>query len=163
MAESKAVIWQGPTEILKQIESIREKCENPGVVFYSASSFNKISSALSDSLKNATNKHFAFPPTMPWLDNKAPEAPELKAEKKADALQLEWTNVGKKQDNITYAVYRFNKDETINLNKSEHIISVQKGNKFIDKTASSKKNEVYVVTALDRLWNESEASNQISE
>jgi hypothetical protein len=100
---------------------------------------------------------------MPWLDNKAPDAPELKAEKKADALQLEWSTVGKKQDNITYAVYRFNKDETINLDKSEHIISVQKGNKFIAKKSSPKKNEVYVVTALDRLWNESEASNMVND
>jgi uncharacterized lipoprotein YddW (UPF0748 family) len=163
MAESKALIWQGPTEILKQIEAIRTKCENPGVVFYSASSFNKISSALSDSLKNATNKHVAFPPTMPWLDNKAPDAPELKAEKKVDFLQLEWSTVGKKQDNITYAVYRFQKNETIDLDKSEHIISVQKGNKFMDKTASTKKNEVYVVTALDRLWNESKASNVVND
>jgi uncharacterized lipoprotein YddW (UPF0748 family) len=163
MAESKALIWQGPTEILKQINAIREKCENPGVVFYSASSFNKIGSALSDSLKQSTNKSFAFPPTMPWLDNKLPDAPELKAEKKADAMHLEWTSVGKKQDNITYAVYRFYKDEAINLDKSEHIIAVQKGTKFIDKNLQPKKNEVYIVTALDRLWNESKASNTVGE
>lgn len=163
MAESKAAVWQGPTEILKQIEDIREKCENPGVVFYSASSFNKISSALTDSLKTSANKHFAFPPTMPWLDHKAPDAPELKGEMKNGQIHLEWTVVGKKQDNITYAVYRFNKDEAIDLDKSGHIIAVQKDNKFIDRTASSKKNEVYVVTALDRLWNESEASNAVGE
>lgn len=163
MAESKAAIWQGPKEILKQIEEIREKCEHPGVVFYSASSFNKISSALTDSLKSATNKHFAFPTTMPWLDNKSPDAPELKGEMKNGQMQLEWTIVGKKQDNITYAVYRFNKEEAIDLDKSEHIIAVQKDNRFIDKTASPKKNEVYVVSALDRLWNESKASNVVGE
>lgn len=163
MAESKAAIWQGPKEILKQIEEIREKCEHPGVVFYSASSFDKISNALSDSLKSSTNKHFAFPPTMPWLDHKAPDVPELKGELKNGQMHLEWIVVGKKQDNITYAVYRFNKEEAIDLDKSEHIIAVQKDNKFIDKTASPKKNEVYVVTALDRLWNESKASNQFSE
>lgn len=163
MAESKAAIWQGPTEILKQIEDIRAKSENPGVVFYSASSFNKISSALTDSLKSATNKHFAFPPTMPWLDHKSPDAPELKGEMKNGQMHLEWTVVGKKQDNITYAVYRFNKEEAIDLDKSEHIIAVQKDNKFIDKTASAKKTEVYVVTALDRLWNESKASNAVGE
>lgn len=163
MAESKAAIWQGPKEILKQIEAIREKCEHPGVVFYSASSFNKISSALTDSLNRSVNKHFAFPPTMPWLDNKSPDAPELKGEMKNGQMHLEWTVVGKKQDNITYSVYRFNKEEAIDLDKSEHIIAVQKDNKFLDKTASAKKNEVYVVTALDRLWNESKASNVVGE
>lgn len=163
MAESKAAIWQGPTEILKQIEAIRNKCENPGVVFYSASSFNKIGSALSDSLKQLTNKYFAFPPTMPWLDNSAPPAPDLKGEMTKEGMQLEWTKVGKMQDNISYAVYRFLKEETIDLEKSNHIIAVQKGNKFLFKNASHKKNELFVVTALDRLWNESKASNIVVE
>ncbi len=163
MAESKAVIWQGASEILKQIEEIREKSENPGIVFYSASSFDKIGPALSDSLKHSSNKYFAFPPTMPWLDNKAPEAPELKGNLKSDGMYLEWESVSKSQDNITYAVYRFGKNETIDLEKSQHIIAVQKGNRYIDRTASSKKSEVYVVTALDRLWNESKGSNQLSQ
>jgi hypothetical protein len=163
MAESKAVIWQGATEILKQIEEIREKSENPGIVFYSASSFSKIGPALTDSLKHSSNKYFAFPPTMPWLDNKAPEAPELKGERKNGTMHLEWTIIGKKQDNVTYAVYRFGKNQSIDLDKSEHIIAVVKGNSYVDKDVFQNGKDVYVVTALDRLWNESDASNVIAE
>ncbi|MCC6186314.1 MAG: family 10 glycosylhydrolase [Chitinophagaceae bacterium] len=162
MAEFKAVVWQGAGEILKQIEAIRSKCVHPGVVFYSASSFNKISSALSDSLKQNTNKHFAFPPQMPWLDNKAPEAPELSATASKEGLQLSWTTVGNRTDNITYAVYRFDKDQNIDLDDSKHIIAVQKGNKYLAKNTAAN-DAVYVVTALDRLWNESKASNTVEQ
>lgn len=163
MAESKAVIWQGTKEILSQIEDIREKSEHPGVVFYSASSFNKISSALSDSLKYATNRNFAFPPVMEWLDNKAPEAPVLKGNLSKEGMKLEWESVGKTKDNITYAVYRFKYNEPIDLNKSNHIIAVQKATSFTDKNSSKERKEIYVITALDRLWNESAASNTVTE
>lgn len=164
MAESKAVIWQGPTEILNQIADIREKSENPGVVFYSASSFDKIGPALKDSLKLSTNRHIALPPTMPWLDNNAPSAPKLTGKLQADGMHLEWvmTQVENHPD-YRFAIYKFNENEKIDLDKSEHIIALQKGNSFVDKNANPKSKDIYVVTALDRLWNESKASNKSTE
>lgn len=159
MAESKAAIWQGPGEILRQIADIREKSQNPGVVFYSASSFDKISPALKDSLSRATNLHYALPPTMPWLDQKAPEAPVLKS---GSGKKIIWEPVGSTaQDRITYAVYRFRQGENIDLESPEHLISLQSKTEFSDPEAHGHENYTYVVTALDRLWNESKASNPI--
>lgn len=165
MAESKAPIWQGPKEILSQIEEIRAKSENPGVVFYSASSFNKIGAALADSLKFSTNRNFAFPPTMPWLDNSAPSAPKLAGERKREGMHLEWQMVQApaKDKNMRYAVYRFRKNETIDLDNSARIIAVQNEHKYVDRDATDKKEYIYVVTALDRLWNESPASNEVTD
>lgn len=159
MAESKAAVWQGPREILSQIEEIRTKSENPGIVFYSASSFDKISKSLSDSLKFHTNRNFAFPPLMPWLDSTAPASPVVKATNVKGGIQLEWEPVTSGKELITYAVYHFSSRESIDLNKSEHIVSVQRGLTFTDKESTGK--GVYVVTALDRLWNESRPSNII--
>jgi uncharacterized lipoprotein YddW (UPF0748 family) len=163
MAESKAQIWQGPTEILQQIEDIRNKCEHPGVVFYSASSFDKISSALKDSLKLSANKNIAFPPAMPWLDKLAPNAPELEGEWKADGMHLAWDIKNVKNERITYAIYRFEHNESIDLDKTKNIIALKKETNFVDKTATNKGSHVYVVTALDRLWNESKASNVVGK
>lgn len=162
MAESKAPVWQGTHEILSQIAEIREKSENPGVVFYSASSFNKISSALSDSLKFSTNRNIAFPPSMPWLDDAAPPAPKLSGEEKSDGMHLNW-QIATQEKNLRYAVYRFHKNESVDLNKTSRIISLIHDKYFVDKTATSKNDFIYVVTALDRLWNESEASNVIGD
>ncbi|MGC4079394.1 MAG: family 10 glycosylhydrolase [Rubrivivax sp.] len=161
MAESKAAIWQGPHEILRQIRDIREASHNPGVVFYSTSSFDKISTALRDSLSYAANKFYAFPPQMPWLDKKAPEAPFVKI-MEAAYPKLQWDAIdASKGDRISYAVYRFGPNEHVDLNANEHIISVQNTTGFSDKEAKATDRYTYVVTALDRLWNESKASNQV--
>lgn len=162
MAESKAPIWQGPSEILRQIDAIRGKCVNPGVVFYSTSSFKKIPTALSDSLKLSVNRRIALPPTMPWLDDKAPEAPELKLQKKQQHWHLEWNEVSDRKGPVRYAIYRFEEGTEIDLEKSEHLIALAEGNSFVDKTVQSNKKYQYCITALDRLWNESKASNVCS-
>lgn len=159
MAESKAIVWQGATEILKQINDIREADgAKSGFVFYSASSFNKINNALTDSLKRNTNKHIALPPTMPWLDNTAPDAPEVITTNTAKGVKLNWKSVAKETTKITYAIYRFDENEKIDLNNSENLIALQKETNFEDYSKGKK--YVYIVTALDRLWNESKASNK---
>ena len=55
-----------------------------------------------------------------------------------------------------YVVYRFEEEETINLNLSSNIISIQKETELIDSTGSALKCYQYAVTAVDRLHNESE-------
>ena len=159
MAEAKSGVWLSPNELLWQIRDIRTKAENPGVVFYSASSFDKIGPAVRDSLKQVYNRHPAFPPQMPWIDSTAPAAPQLKVIPSAEGTLLEWEHHHGSKERIVYAVYRFSGNERVNLEHSEHIISVQQEDRFMDKDANKYKNPVYVVTALDRLWNESRGSN----
>jgi len=60
---------------------------------------------------------------------------------------------------LYYAVYRFVNNEPIQLNSTKNLISLQRGTEFIDESAGKFAKCTYVVTALDRLWNESEASN----
>jgi len=65
------------------------------------------------------------------------------------------------KETLKYLVYRFGADEKINLGNADKIIALTSSKKFMD--AEGGKNDYrYVVTALDRLWNESEQSNIVS-
>lgn len=161
MAESKLPIWQGPQEILNQIKDIRNTTKNSGFVFYSTSSFNKINSRLEDSLKQVTCKKIAFPPTMPWLEYNPPTAPQLNINTAKSILN--WSKIESKIGTITYAIYRFDKDEKVNLELTEKIVSLQKTTTYSYKENTIGKNYQYCVTAFDRLWNESVASNVVHD
>lgn len=156
--------WVSPNEILWQIKDIRTQTAQPGYSFYSASNFDKIHLALSDSLMKKYANTIAFPPIMKWMDTTVPIAPVLKATKANGGNQLHWnmpTGNGKKTV-VRYAVYRFKSDEPVRLSNSSKIISVQQSNEYIDATAGKHTSYTYVVTALDRLWNESKPSNSIT-
>ena len=57
-----------------------------------------------------------------------------------------------------YVIYRFQKDEAINTNDPSHILRILYGTEtsFTDLTGKPEQEYIYVVTALDRLKNESE-------
>jgi len=59
-------------------------------------------------------------------------------------------------------VYRFEENEQINLENPARILQIVRNEGILsctDKTYNQEKNYVYVVTALDRLQNESVMSN----
>jgi hypothetical protein len=60
-------------------------------------------------------------------------------------------------------LYRFEEFEEINLENPKKIVSIIRNvgiYKFSDRNASKRKSYYYVITALDRLHNESGPSNQ---
>jgi len=159
MAEGKGGAWAGTGELLSQIRDIRTEAKHPGIVFYSASSFDKIGPAIKDSLVMNYNRYPAFPLAMPWIDSTAPAAPVLKITPSVNGTLLKWEHEHGSKERITYAVYRFSGSEKPNLDHSNRIISIQQENSYLDRDANKYKDAVYVVTALDRLWNESKGSN----
>lgn len=160
MVGASAGIWAGTKELLSQITDIRNLAANPGVSFYSTASFDKVGPAIKDSLSNRYNKSIAFPPLMPWLDSLAPAAPVLKAIPSSQGTLLQWTCTSHDKEKVRYAVYRFTNNETVDLSKSGNIISLQTEREFMDASSNNYKHCVYIVTALDRLWNESAPSNE---
>jgi fibronectin type 3 domain-containing protein len=98
---------------------------------------------------------------MPWIDSIPPAAPELilQADKKLNILK--WQVSNPKNEPLTYVVYRFHNHEPINIEKTEHIVSVQQETTFTDMSSTPNKAYTYVVTAMDRLWNESALSNTV--
>lgn len=154
--------YYGPNEILKQITAGRQINAN-GFIMYSMSSFNKINNSLYDSLKHEYFADIAFPPAHIVPGYLPPTAPHATHSQSGQNITLKWTNLRHEKSvpgKTKYAIYKFLIDEQIDIQKSEKIIALTGLNQFVDKSAS--KGYKYVITALDRSWNESEPSNIIT-
>ena len=101
-------------------------------------------------------------PPMPWKGGRAPHNPtQGRLEPVSNGIKLSW--VDKDVNTTYYAIYRMNKGSKIDINSDESatklIATVRKSDKdiqeFIDRESSSPNKVAYVVTALDRLHNES--------
>lgn len=161
MWESPTAAWKSGEELFWQIRDIRLVCTNSGCCYYSASSFNKIKDHVVDSLTNMYNRYPALPPVMKWIDSVAPASPALKITQSGKGNLLEWQHNNTKKEPIKYIVYRFEEGEPVAIERPEKMVAIQKGTSFNDNTALHNKNYTYVVTALDRLWNESKPSNGV--
>lgn len=103
----------------------------------------------------------ALQPLMPFIDDKAPKKPrKLKPVWTEDGLVLFWTapkGKGWKDEAHKYVVYRFAKGENVNTNSENHIVAIT-SDTFLKLPYNDGKNKyTYVVTALDRMSNESKA------
>jgi hypothetical protein len=98
---------------------------------------------------------------MPWLDSVAPAAPVVKMTSTAEATQLTWQVANPKKEPLRYVVYRFGANEKHDLERNDRIVSIQQGTEYTDKEAKKHAHSTYIITALDRMWNESKASNGV--
>lgn len=152
--------WGGTQEIMSQINEIRGHCGNSGYALYSASNLDKIKAPIYDSLKVA-GRYPALLPAMPWLDSLPPAAPQLIQVVNSQGKSLKWQIMNPSNETLRYVVYRFSPGEPQNLDRSDRIMILTQSGEWQDPKPM-KGGNVYVVTALDRLWNESKASNALS-
>jgi hypothetical protein len=99
---------------------------------------------------------------MPWIDSIPPAAPVVKAATNGNGVTLKWTVSNPSNELMRFAVYRFAHNEPVDLGRSDRIVSIQQGKEFTDSDYKKVKQPQYVVTALDRLWNESTPSNRVT-
>ncbi|MBO4443335.1 MAG: family 10 glycosylhydrolase [Bacteroidaceae bacterium] len=108
------------------------------------------------------NQTLALQPLMPWLDKKAPGAVKnLVFLKTDDGPVLFWEAPFFKDElnrPVRYVVYRFRKGEKVNLENPQHIVGLTTNTYFSLQPEQGKTNYVFLVTALDRLQNESAAA-----
>ncbi len=101
----------------------------------------------------------ALQPLYPFIDDKAPGAPRgLKAMWMPDGYYLFWTAPkGKGEMDVArnYVVYRFAKGERIDLYDPSHIVAITPATLLKLPYKARHEEYTYVVTALDRLQNES--------
>ena len=101
----------------------------------------------------------ALPPLMPFLDDKSPKAAKkVKARWSAEGYHLTWKKPSGRKwgDQVNrYVVYRFEKGERIDLNNAEKIVAVTYDTRYKLPYNGGHKGYTYVVTALDRVGNES--------
>jgi hypothetical protein len=100
----------------------------------------------------------ALQPLMPFIDKKAPAKPShVQASKYGqNGTMLGWgaPKAKNEMDRVRqFVVYRFEKGEKIDLEKAENILTITDG--FSYAVPSAPRGTTLVVTALDRLHNES--------
>ncbi|WP_321335379.1 family 10 glycosylhydrolase [uncultured Bacteroides sp.] len=112
-----------------------------------------------DALVQEYNKYPALVPVFDFMDNKAPDkVKKVKAVWTKDGYMLFWTAPKAKTEMdraIQYVVYRFDKKEKVNINDPSHIVSIVEDNFYKMPYEKGNTKYRYVVTALDRLHNES--------
>ncbi len=101
----------------------------------------------------------ALQPLCPFIDDKAPGKPKkAKAVWMPNGYYLFWTapkGQGEMDRARNYAIYRFRSGEKVNLLTAEHLVAVTPQTFYKLPYNGGKDKYVYVVTALDRLQNES--------
>ena len=129
-------------------------------LWYSAAVVRNVGN-IANALQNTYQRRPALQPLMPFIDNKAPKKPrKVKAFWMPDGYYLFWT--APKAKNVMdeahfYAIYRFKKGEKVNLSDAEHLIMVTPSTMVKLPYENGKEKYTYVVTALDRVQNESKA------
>ena len=116
------------------------------------------------SLRNNYWRTPALQPLMPHIDKKAPKAPrKLKVVRMDDGAQvLFWTapkGNGWKDAAVKYVVYRFDNGESIDIDNPSKIVKVT-SDCLYTIPANLQGRYTYVVTALDRMQNESKIAKK---
>ena len=167
MNQRMEAAWRDPNQLLDQVRYMRENNRVQGSVFFSSRSFSTVARATADSLRNDLYKYPALPPQMPWLDEIVPNIPQgLSAEAAGLGVQLKWSAPLKAADGETasgYVIYRFDEGEKISVVNPKNIIKISFNDtpSFLDTNIIKGKRYTYLVTALDRLKNESDASGPV--
>lgn len=153
--------WVSTQGIEKQIQLTRNTENICGSGFYSCNSLLKNKLAINDVFHNKCYKNFALLPLMPWLKFMPPPPPELKLTKDPNGSTfLEWFGKSTNSSAAYYVIYRFRREEKIDISGSEHILEIVSDTQYRDKYPANSGYK-YVVTALDRLHNESRPSNVV--
>lgn len=115
-------------------------------------------------LEKDYHRYPALIPTSPFMDDKAPgKVRKLKQMWSFQGPVLAWEAPKAKTEMdvaIQYVVYRFAKGEKVNLNDPSKIVAVTRENFILLPYNEGKVKYQYVVTALDRLHNESKAAKK---
>ena len=114
-----------------------------------------------DALIVEYHKYPALPPVFDFIDNEAPaKVRKMKPVWTEDGYILFWTAPKYKEEMnraVQYVVYRFNDKEKVNIDDPSHIVAITRDNFYKLPYEDGKTKYRYVVTALDRLHNESKS------
>ena len=150
----------GTEELVKQVNISRQNGKVNGNIYFRAKAFISNHQNFQKTISESIYKYPSLVPAMKWIDSIPPSKPiKLKAKIENKRMHLSWKSpkYNSADDSAAYyVVYRFDENETISTTFSNKILSIQKNNEFIDTSATLNKHYKYVVTAVDRLHNESE-------
>jgi len=155
------------SEIPNQIRLDRANPKVQGSIFFRAKTFNENYKGVTDSIRNDLYRNIAILPTMNWKDVVPPNPVQnLRFEKLENGQAgLTWDLPQTASDGdsaFRYVVYRFEKSDVnlSDLENSDNIYNVEGSRKSIPGESSNPSApSFFVVTALDRNYNESTMSS----
>lgn len=152
--------WKDPNQLVKQIQMIRQIPQIGGSAFYSSIHFKRDLFGFTESLQNITYKHPALVPSMPWIDNKAPQSPRRFRKR---GHKLKWKtdqSINEMDKTVGNMVYMNLVGTKFDANNPEHFFAITQGESIVFKPNERKLRKKYEVriSALDRLHNESQVS-----
>ena len=160
--------YKVPTELPNEMRHLRNNPRIEGSVFFSSNSLTNNFGGFADSLRTNFYKNPALPPQMLWLDSIPPNAPRnLLVKPNGPGVAINWDvplEALDKEPVYGYVIYRFEGTEKIDITDPAHILHIAYSDKtyFQDNTVQKGKTYLYVVTALDRLKNESDRTPTIA-
>lgn len=162
----RIVNWANPSEMPNQIRLDRSNPKVQGGVFFRAKNFGENPKGVTDTLRNDLYRYIALNPIMNWKDIIAPNPPQnLRFERLANGQGgLLWDIPQTASDGDSakrYVVYRFDYSniQPADLENSANILNVEGSRQSIPGEPPSPTGPFYfVVTSLDRNYNESEMS-----
>ena len=168
-AAQNAAFATDNNQIPNQVRLNRQNTNIKGQIFYNTTSLRNNKLGFRDSLQLNFYVKPALQPTMSWKDNVAPlPATSLNAVASGlNAITLNWTkpaSVSNELDNVKrFAIYR-STTTTVDISNANNLLAITWNDTtaYTDLTAVQGSNYYYVVTALDRLQNESSISNTAS-
>jgi uncharacterized lipoprotein YddW (UPF0748 family) len=101
--------WKNPRELPAQIQLLRQNAQVQGSVYFSSKSFATNPNGWNDSLRNNYYRYPALLPSMPWISDRAPLAPQVAiTTRKAETIRFTVKPAKENRTPIKYfVVYRF--------------------------------------------------------
>lgn len=166
--ERKTLAFKNPGQLPSQINLIRNNPRVQGSVYFSSSSLTNNPLGITDSLRDNYYRYPALPPVMLWRDSIAPNPPQNVTARPGlkGGVAVRWQAPGLAKDEepvYGYVIYRFD-NEKINIDDPKNILKIEYNANpgYDDNTVQKGKTYFYVVTALDRMKNESDRSPTIA-
>lgn len=128
------------------------------VLWYAKAAVDNVGNYSTWLRKNAW-KYPALQPSMPFIDKKAPKkVRKVKPVWTEDGYVLFWTapkGKGWKNEAVKYVVYCFKKGEKVDISDPSKIVAITSNTFYKMNYINGSKKHTFVVTALDRMHNES--------
>ena len=141
-------------ELAAKMEPVRSLQNISGNVWWPGYALTRNTGGVADSLVTVYQSSIALPPASTWISADNPVAPVGSYLEKGNVIKWdEVATVGTTSDVVRYVVYRFDDLEDVDIDSAEAIVAVTPDHQF-----KAERPGVYVVTALDRVNNESAPS-----
>lgn len=153
--------FRNPAEMPNEIAYYRKNTRVQGSVFFSSKSITNNPLGFQDSLRYKIFNRKALPPTMLWLDDVPPNLPlNVMAAVQENRVEINWETPKQATDKepvYGYVIYRFGEGEKLNLDDNSHILDIRYSTDthYSDLSVEKGKTYRYIITAIDRMKNES--------